>query len=162
MGEIPVLEEDGARLTQTAPILLQLAERYGRFRGESAKEKFEVLRWLFWDNHKLTGYVATYRYHRTFTPSPDPQVQTYFRRRIDDFLAILERHLNANAFAAGDRPTVADFSMIAYLSYPNDETGFDLAASHPAVHAWLGRVASLPGWRSPYDLLPGKRLVHYV
>jgi glutathione S-transferase len=148
MGEIPVLEEDGARLTQTAPILLQLAERYGRFRGESAKEKFEVLRWLFWDNHKLTGYVATYRYHRTFTPSPDPQVQTYFRRRIDDFLAILERHLNANAFAAGDRPTVADFSMIAYLSYPNDETGFDLAASHPAVHAWLGRVASLPGWRS--------------
>jgi glutathione S-transferase len=30
MGEIPVLEEDGVRLTQTAPILLQLADRYGR------------------------------------------------------------------------------------------------------------------------------------
>ena len=29
MGEIPVLEEDGVRLTQTAPILLRLAERYG-------------------------------------------------------------------------------------------------------------------------------------
>jgi glutathione S-transferase len=29
MGEIPVLEEDGVRLTQTAPILLKLAERYG-------------------------------------------------------------------------------------------------------------------------------------
>jgi len=27
MGEIPVLEEDGSRLTQTAPILLRLAER---------------------------------------------------------------------------------------------------------------------------------------
>ena len=64
--------------------------------------------------------------------------------------------------AAGDRPTVADFSMIAYLSYPNDETGYDLAASHPAVHAWLRRVADLPGWRSPYDLLPGKRLTHYA
>jgi glutathione S-transferase len=50
MGEIPVLEENGARLTQTAPILLNLAERYGRFRGETAGEKFEVLRWLFWDN----------------------------------------------------------------------------------------------------------------
>ena len=62
MGEIPVLEEDGVRLTQTAPILLQLAERYGRFGGETAQEKFEVLRWLFWDNHKLTGYVATYRF----------------------------------------------------------------------------------------------------
>src|SRR5947209_8412875 len=31
MGEIPVLEEDGARLTQTGPILLRLAEQYGRF-----------------------------------------------------------------------------------------------------------------------------------
>jgi glutathione S-transferase len=162
MGEIPVLEEDGIRLTQTAPILLQLAERYGRFGGETAQEKFEVLRWLFWDNHKLTGYVATYRYQRTFIKSPNPQVQAYFLKRIEDFLGILNEHIKGSAFAAGDRPTVADFSLMAYLSYPNDETGFDLAVSHPAIHAWLVSIATLPGWRSPYDLLPGQRLVHYV
>jgi glutathione S-transferase len=162
MGEIPVLEEDGVRLTQTAPILLQLADRYGRYGGETAKEKFEILRWLFWDNHKLTGYMATYRYLRTFTPKPDPHVLAFFRKRLDDFLTILDRHLQGNAFAIGDRPTVADFSLMAYLSYPNDETGYDLAVSHPAVHAWLGGIARLPGWRSPYDLLPGKRLVHYT
>lgn len=162
MGEIPVLEEDGERLTQTAPILLQLAERYGRFGGETAREKFEILRWLFWDNHKLTGYVAPYRYSRTFTPSPDPQVQSYFRKRIADFLAILGRHLAVHAFAIGDRPTIADFSLMAYLSYPDDETGFDLETNHPAIHAWLERIAQLPGWRSPYDLLPGQRLKHYV
>jgi glutathione S-transferase len=52
--------------------------------------------------------------------------------------------------------------MIAYLSYPIDETGYDFAVSHPAVNAWLLRVASLPGWQSPYDLLPGKRLTHYA
>ena len=83
MGEIPVLEEDGARLTQTAPILLKLAEQYGRFGGENSEQQFQVLRWLFWDNHKLTGYMATYRYIRTFTPSPDPQVLTYTRLQID-------------------------------------------------------------------------------
>ncbi len=162
MGEIPVLEEDGARLTQTAPILLKLAERYGRFGGETASEKFEVLRWLFWDNHKLTGYMATYRYHRTFTPSPDPQVLAFLRKRLDDFLSILDGHLQKSPFAVGEQPTVADFSMMAYLSYPSDETGYDLAVSHPAVHAWLGRIAALPGWRSPYELLPGKRLVHFA
>jgi glutathione S-transferase len=63
---------------------------------------------------------------------------------------------------AGSLPTIADLSMIAYLSFPPDESGYDLAASHPAVHAWLGRVAALPGWRAPYDLLPGKRLRKYV
>jgi glutathione S-transferase len=162
MGEIPVLEEDGVRLTQTAPILLKLAECYGRFNGESAEEKFEVLRWLFWDNHKLTSYMATYRYNRTFTPAPDQHVQAFFRKRLDDFLGILELHLQRNDFAAGARPTVADISMIAYLHYPADETGYDLAASHPAIARWLKRVAALPGWRSAYDLLPGKHLTHYV
>ena len=162
MGEIPVLEEDGVRLTQTAPILLKLAEQYGRFGGESADEKFEVLRWLFWDNHKLSGYMATYRFLRTFTPSADPNVLKFLRRRLDDFLGILERHVQANTFVAGDRPTIADLSMIAYLHYPGDETGYDLALSHPAVDRWLQRVAALSGWRSAYDLLPGKRLTQYA
>jgi glutathione S-transferase len=162
MGEIPALEENGARLTQTAPILLKLAEQHGRFGGETAEEKFEVLRWLFWDNHKLTGFMATYRYLRTFTSSPDPHVLAYLRKRLDDFLGILEQHMRQHAFAIGDRPTVADFSMIAYLSYPGDETGYDFAVSHPAVSAWLDRVAELPGWRSAYDLLPGQRLTHYA
>jgi glutathione S-transferase len=162
MGEIPVLEVDGERLTQTAPILLMLAEQYGRFGGDNAEEKFELLRWLFWDNHKLTGYMATYRYLRSFTPTPDPQVLKYFRRRLDDFLSILDQHLKTNAFMIGARPSVADFSMMAYLHYPAKETGYDLASSHPAVHAWLQRIAALPGWQSAYDLLPGQRLKYYA
>jgi glutathione S-transferase len=162
MGEIPVLEEDGVRLTQTAPILLKLAKQYGRFGGDSEQERFEVLRWLFWDNHKLTSFMATYRFMRTFAPSADPQVLGFLRKRLDDFLSILAQHLTRNAFAIGNRPTVADLSMMAYLSYPAAETGYDLATSHPAVSDWLGRIAALPGWRSAYDLLPGKRLTHYA
>src|SRR5919205_699034 len=88
MGEIPVLEESGVRLTQTAPILLRLAERYGRFGGADENERYEVLRWLFWDNHKLTGYMATYRFMRAFTEKNDPQVLKHFRRRLEDFLGI--------------------------------------------------------------------------
>ena len=161
MGEIPVLEDSALRLTQTAPILLRLAERYGRYRGDTDDERFEVLRWLFWDNHKLTGYMATYRFQRAFTPSPDPQVLAFLRKRLDDFLGILEQHLRHQPFAVGERPTVADLSMIGYLVFPKDESGYDLAESHPAVHAWLDRIAALPGWRPPYDLLPGKRMQRY-
>jgi glutathione S-transferase len=162
MGEIPVLEEDGVKLTQTAPLLLKLAEQYGKFGGDTPAEKYEILRWLFWDNHKLTGYMATYRFMRSFTPKPNPQVLTHFRRRLDDFLGILETHAASSAFAAGDKPTVADFSMMAYLHFPADETGYDFAATHPAIRAWLDRIAALPGWKSAYDLLPGQRLTHYA
>jgi glutathione S-transferase len=162
MGEIPVLEEDGQRLTQTAPILLRLAGRYGKFGGETEEERFEILRWLFWDNHKLSGYMATYRYLRAFTPSPKAAVLTFLRRRLDDFLGILNAQLQDRAFVIGNNPTIADVSLMAYLSFPTHESGYDLAASHPAVDAWLARIAALPGWRAPYDLLPGKRLHCYV
>jgi glutathione S-transferase len=162
MGEIPVLEEDGQRLTQTAPILLRLADRYGHFQGTGDAGRFEVLRWLFWDNHKLTSYMATYRFMRTFSPSPDQQVLAFLRRRLDDFLLILERHLDDRPFVAGDQPTVADISMVGYLLFPGDESGFDLATSHPAIGSWLTRIAALPGWAAPYDLLPGKRLPRHL
>ena len=162
MGEIPVLEESGVRLTQTAPILLRLAKRYGRFAGADDNEELEILRWLFWDNHKLTGYMATYRFQRAFTPSPDPAVLAFMRKRIDDYLGILEKHLHNRAFVVGNRPTVADLSMVGYLFFPAEESGYDFAATQPAVHAWLGRVAALPGWRAPYDLLPGAHLRLYA
>ena len=67
MGEIPVLEIDGVAHTQTAPILIRLAQQYNAFSGRDDAERDDILRWLFWDNHKLTGYMATYRYYRAFT-----------------------------------------------------------------------------------------------
>jgi hypothetical protein len=66
------------------------------------------MRWLFWDNHKLTGFMATYRYLRTFTPSPDEHVLKHFYKRLDDFLSILEQHMQKNAFAISKRPTRPD------------------------------------------------------
>jgi len=161
MGEIPVLEVDGHKLTQTGPILLQLAERFGRFGGRDEAERFEVLRWLFWDNQKLSGFMASYRFLRTFTRNADPAVLKWQRRRVDDFLNILEARVQNAPFVIGEKVTIADLSLCAYLSFPADETGYDFAVSHPGVHGWLNRLAELPGWRSPYDLLPGRRLPRF-
>ena len=162
MGEIPVLEEDGVRLTQTGPLLIRLAKKFGRFGASNETEEYEILRWLFWDNQKLSGYMATYRFLRTFTEGPNQDVLAFLRRRIDDFLGVLEQQISAQPFVIGERATIVDISMCAYLSYPGNETGYDLAASHPKVHEWLGRISRLPGWKYQYDLLPGKRLHHYA
>src|ERR1700738_994607 len=131
MGEIPVLEDSGKRHTQTAPILLRLAERYGRFGSRDDDERFEILRWLFWDNHKLTGYMASYRFLRSFVEAPDPTIMTFFRKRLDDYIGILENHLSRRSYVAGSTPTVADISMIGYLMFPKEEAGFDFARTHP-------------------------------
>jgi glutathione S-transferase len=49
LGEAPVLEHGGKRLTQSGVILTYLAERTGRFGGRNADERLEVLRWLLFD-----------------------------------------------------------------------------------------------------------------
>lgn len=162
MGEIPVLEVDGVRMTQTAPILLQLAKTYGRFRAARSSDEDELLRWLFWDNHKLTSYMATYRFLRAFTEHPDPSVLRFMRGRVEAALAVAEHHLTTRDYVVGDGVTVADLSMCAYLAFPPEETGFDLAQTHPAISAWLGRLASLSGWAPAYALLPGTRHRNYA
>ena len=162
MGEIPVLEADGERLSQTAVILTKLAEWHGRFGGSEPRDRDEILRWLFWDNHKFSSYAATYRFLRTFTENPEPHVLEFLRKRVESGLRILDRRLGERRFTIGDAPTIADISIAAYLSYPNEETGFDLPATHPVLQSWLDRIAALPGWRAPYELLPGKRLVSYI
>jgi len=158
MGEIPVLEEDGLRLTQTAPILLRLAERHGRYRPQTEDERFEILRWLFWDNHKLTGYLAPWRYLRAFVETPDPADLRFLGKRLRDVLGVLEARLQASPFLALDRPTIADLSACGYVIHAPEEHGFDWPQTHPAVAAWLDRIRALPGWRAPYDLLPGPRM----
>jgi glutathione S-transferase len=159
MGEAPVLEDAGKRLTQSAAILLRLAERHGRFGGRSDDERFEVMRWLFFDNHKFTSYFATWRFAKSFGAAPpDPAVEKFLRGRIDGALAIAEKHLAAQPFIVGDAPTIADMSMCAYLLYPAEEHGYDFGATHPNIAKWLDRVRAIEGWRHPYDLLPGERV----
>ena len=50
--------------------------------------------------------MVTYRFQRAFTPSPDPAVLDYFRRRLDDFLGILDGYLRDRPFVVGEGPTL--------------------------------------------------------
>jgi glutathione S-transferase len=93
---------------------------------------------------------------------PDEKVQDFLRKRVDDFLRILDGEVGQRPFIIGDRPTVADLSLCGYLSFPVEESGYDLAARFPDVAGWLQRIAALPGWKSPYELLPGQQLKRYV
>ncbi|UCE31293.1 MAG: glutathione S-transferase N-terminal domain-containing protein, partial [Burkholderiales bacterium] len=58
MGEVPVLEHGAMRLSQSGVILDYLAERFGKFGPADADERREILRWILFDNHKLTANIA--------------------------------------------------------------------------------------------------------
>jgi len=159
MGEAPVLDDGPLRLTQSGVILTHLARKTGRFGGRDEGEQREVLRWLLFDNHKFTSYFATYRFMRAFGPAaPDPAVLAFLKSRIDGAYGIVDKHLAGRDWLVGDAPTIADFSLSGYLFYPVDESGIDVARSHPHIHAWAQRLRALPGWGDPYEVLPGQRI----
>ena len=154
MGEVPVLEVDGQRMSQSGAILTWLAETTGKF-APAAAERMQALRWLLFDNHKFTANYAMHRFQNSLTPEPvHPAVLSFLRSRVEASHSIVDRHLADRQFMLGDKPTIVDFSMAGYVYYPPEETGFDLEASFPALHAWRQRLAALPGWKPPYELMP--------
>jgi glutathione S-transferase len=158
MGEAPVLVDGPRKLAQSGVILTYLAERSGRFGGKDDDERREVLRWILFDNHKFTNFLATYRFLRTFAKSGDPAVHEFLKGRIAGAFGIVAKHLSGQPFIVGSAPTIADFSMCGYLFYPAEELGFDIAADYPAIAAWTNRIRALPGWVHPYELMPGHPL----
>jgi glutathione S-transferase len=44
------------------------------------------------------------------------------------------------------------------MFYPPEESGYEWAKTHPNLAAWIGRMRALPGWKDPYELMPGERI----
>lgn len=152
MGEVPVFQEGGMTLTQSAVIQLHVAEKTGRYlEGHRA----EIMRWLFWDNHKFSGQIGTTRFLMNFLPAEKrPEAVIDFQqRRLRSAYTTLNDHLAGRTWVAGLTPTIADLACCGYLYYP-EPFGFD-RGDWPHIDRWLDSIAALPGWRHPYDLMPG-------
>ena len=153
MGEVPVLVHKGRNLSQSGVILDYLVEQFGQYGWENNEERREILRWLLWDNHKLTSYTATYRFLRVLMANPNPAVVEEFRKRAESSWKILDTHLAGNRYLAAGRMTIADISACGYLFF-SDELAVDWA-EYPGINEWLQRIRSMSRWKYPYQLLPG-------
>jgi len=155
MAEVPVLVDGDTTLTQSGVMLDYISSKTGKLGGKSAAERREVLRWLFWDNHKFSGLIATTRFLNNFLPEAKrpPGVIPFQQGRLKASYTILNDHLANRPWVAGAAMTVADLSLCGYLYYP-EPWGFE-RKDWPHIDAWLDRIAAQPGWKHPYDMMPG-------
>jgi glutathione S-transferase len=155
MGEAPVMIEGGVTYTQSGVMQFRAAELSGRFGGDTEAERREVLRWVLWDNHKLSSQAGAARFQMNFLPEDKrpKEVIAFLQARLKSVYKVLDTHLADRDWIAAPGPTIADFAACGYLYYP-EPFGFD-RADWPAIDRWLDRIAALPGWKPPYDLMPG-------
>lgn len=155
MGEVPVLVDGDVRLTQSGVIQMYVSEKSGKFGGSTPDEAREVLRWVFWDNHKLSSQAGNTRFLMNFLPEdrrPAPVI-AFQQGRLRAAYEVLDAHLKNRDWMVGNAISNADISCCGYLFYP-EPFGFD-RADWPHVDAWLTRISETPGWKHPYDLMPG-------
>ncbi len=155
MGEAPVMVDGDVRLTQSGVIQDYVTETSGKLGGKDANERREILRWVLWDNHKLSSAAGMTRFLMNFLPEEKrpAEVIGFMQGRLKAAYAVLNDHLATHDWVVGDGVTNADISCCGYLYYP-EPFGF-VRTDWPHIDAWLTRLSETPGWKAPYDLMPG-------
>ena len=154
MAEAPVLIDGDIRLSQSGVIQQYITDQTGKF-GGGPDEKYEVLRWVLWDNHKLSSQVGMTRFLMNFLPEDKrpKEVIGFMQGRLKAAFATLENQLRGRDWLVGNGMTNADLTCCGYLFY-DEPFGFD-RKDYPNIDAWLTRISETPGWKHPYDLMPG-------
>ncbi len=155
-GEVPVLVDtarDDLTIAQSGAILWHLARELSRFGPQGGDDELRILEWLLWENHRLLPGVARLRSLKRFSRTPPaPALLTAVEGWAVAALDVLERELSARDFLVGAGPTIADIQICGYMFFL-DEAGLE-EGRWPHVVAWRDRIAALPGFAPPRELLP--------
>ncbi|MCZ4352013.1 glutathione S-transferase [Roseovarius aestuarii] len=155
LGEVPVVVDGDYRIGQSGVIQAYITDKTGKFGGKDRDEELDILRWVLWDNHKLSSPAGMTRFLMNFLAEDKRPAEAiaFTQGRLKAAYKTLDSHLTGRDWIVGDGVTHADFSCCGYLFYP-EPFGF-VRADWSNIDRWLSNIQALPGWKHPYDLMPG-------
>ena len=149
-GLTPVLQDGDTIIWEASAINLYLAERASSpLIGRSARERYDVLQWMFWSGEQWRVF-ATLLFNervagRAMGQAEDPAIVALLLKNMRAAAAALDAHLAGRRFIVGDALTLADidiaapFSQVARTKAPFDE--------FPHLWAWQQRLLeTVPEW----------------
>ena len=151
-GLVPALRHRGLTIVQSNVILDYLARVTGKFEGASEQDRWQAREWLSWEADAIQN-VARVRHFSRFRVV-DPAVMAHFRPLAEDALSFIDKALAQRGWLVGDTCTIADIGCWGRMVFMA-EGGMDIAR-WPNVQTWSRRLAAMPGFALPYDLIPKK------
>ena len=154
-GRVPVLQlSDGRTVVESAAILLHLAENT-EFLPADPYLKSQILGWLFFEQGDLQKFLAWPRIYflRGLADQMSDEIRS-LQQGGQVGLEKLEHWLNRNTWLVGDRYSIADLALFAYVSLAH-EGGYQMKP-YGSIARWLANVKAQPGWidiceRSPLE-----------
>jgi glutathione S-transferase len=150
---MPTLKDGDTVLWESGAILQYLAGKKPQSGVLPADEagRLNVTRWQFWDACHWDPACAIYLFENFVKPvivksgEPDQAALAKGAEQFHRAAKVLDDQLKRNKFVAGDRLTVADFSIGAPLNYA--EPARLPLASYPEIARWYATLRSLPAWQ---------------
>ncbi|GGX02691.1 glutathione S-transferase [Pigmentiphaga litoralis] len=149
-GLTPVLQDGDTIVWEASAINIYLAEKASSpLLGRSAKERYEVLQWMFWSGEQWRVY-ATLLFNervggRVGGQGEDAAIVNLLLKNIRAAASVLDGHLAQRNFIVGDGLTLADIDIAAPFSQVDrTKAPFD---EFPNLWAWQQRLLeTVPAW----------------
>jgi glutathione S-transferase len=144
-GKLPVLVDGDLVLTESAAIVMYLAEKYadkGLMPAELT-ERAQAYRWTMFAVTELEQPLWRMAKHTFIYPEAKrlPEDIALAREEFLAMAAVLESHMDGREFIVGDGVTIAD-CVTAYVVDWGNENG--LIDGFPNLEAYLGRMYARP------------------
>jgi glutathione S-transferase len=140
-GKVPVLVDGDLVLTESAAIVLYLAEKYPekKLMPTKLEQRAQVYRWVMFAMTELEQPLWRMAKHRFLYPENKRLPQDIDLAR-DDFTAmaaVLDRHMKGRQYIVGDHVTAADCVTAYLMDWANEHHLLD---SFPNLKAYLQRM----------------------
>ncbi|AVR94844.1 glutathione S-transferase family protein [Pseudoduganella armeniaca] len=151
-SKIPVLEDGGFVLWESAAIMQYLADRTPgqTLYPQNVRDRADVNRWLFWTCQHFAPALSVFTWENVWKKmvtgaAADPAELARAEQDLAPLAALLDGHLARRTWLVGHDVTLADYAIAASLMYV--ERARVPLSRYPHIAAWLGRVRQLDAWK---------------
>ena len=132
---------------ESGAILLYLAEKTGRFGGDTMRARAEVNQWLMWQMGGLGPMLGQNHHFRNYAPEKVPYAINRYLNETNRLYGVLDRRLADRPFVAGDDYTIADMSSYPWIL--PEAQGQDLS-EFPNIARWHAAIKARPATERAY------------
>ena len=154
LGQVPsVVDNKTGRVYRQAPSILEmLADRTGKYGGQSAEERIEMREWMYWDLDRLAPPLYRLRAQKLGNRQFGQSVAELYWLEGLAALKVLEDHFAEHKWLVGRRASIADIDVYGVLELAG-QGGFEIR-DFPNTEAYMRRFQDLKGFGRPMDVIP--------
>ncbi|MEH6997253.1 MAG: glutathione binding-like protein [Limnobacter sp.] len=129
-------------LFESGAILIYLAEKTGKFFGNSHRERLSIIQWLMFQMGGVGPMLGQAHHFRIYAPEPIEYAINRYTNEAKRLYEVINKQLNEFPYIAGENYSIADMALYPWV-YRWQRQGIELSA-YPAVHKWYEELSARP------------------